>query len=633
MEHAVPELLLGRYRILRQLGAGGMGTVYQAEDLQLQRVVALKVPRFTGTASQQVKARERFLREVRLAARVRHAHVCTIHDAAEDQDLSFVIMEYVAGRSLDMHLREQGRFEDCRRAAEITAQVARALEAVHQCGIIHRDLKPANILLTETGEAKLADFGLALPRESEATLTPEGYVVGTPAYMAPEQLTDPAAVDGRSDVFSLGLVLYEMVVGLLPFRGTLREQLGQRLVCSIPPPSQLRAGLPPRLEAIIQKALARRPADRYASAAEMAGALDTWRQSPTRRPGRRYLLPAGLAAGAAALVLAGMLAFRPSNSVPTTSGVARVLTTATTGPGPTIADRPSRSMHLGYVNRAVIRSNEPRVVVTTPGNQVLFIDELTGNSNLRMSGHGPCQLWAVAISADGRDLLTGGDDNNIVLWDLELRQPVRVFTGHEQAIKRVSFTRDRDRIVSASDDGTVRTWDRTSGGEVKQFSAPMDGSTVNATTFSPDGKYFLSGRGDGHLDLYEVATGKMIQRWRGHEAAVSALAWSPDGKQVLSGSDDGRARLWDPFSKKMLADLKGHDQGVLLLEFVPGRRRALAAQRGGAVFFWDLDGARVIHRWDRHRFDVSSLTVLPTGKEFLSMSGHGELNFWALPPS
>jgi hypothetical protein len=264
---------LGRYRILECIGAGGMGTVSKAEDPQLQRVVAIKVPRRDLLVADR-RGVERFLREARAAARVHHPHVCPIHDVGEQDGLPYVVMAFVAGPALAERLRG-GRFEDAREAADLGRQIAAGLSAVHGCGIVHRDLKPGNVLL-DGGRAVLTDFGLARPEEAEQ-LTRVGAFLGTPAYVAPEQAAGEAEQVGPwSDLYSLGVVLYEMLTGRLPFEGPPLAVLARARTEAPPAPSRWRADLDPALEAIITRALAARPEERYRDAAALAADLGRW---------------------------------------------------------------------------------------------------------------------------------------------------------------------------------------------------------------------------------------------------------------------------------------------------------------------------------------------------------------------
>jgi hypothetical protein len=306
---------VGRYRLLHELGAGAMGAVYLAEDPQLGRRVAIKVPAFRGTSGGQPRDCQRFQREARAAAAVRHAHVCAIHDVGEQDGTPFVVMDYIDGCSLADRLRDDGRFDDCRAAVALAVQVAEGLVAVHEAGVIHRDLKPGNILLDKAGDAYLSDFGLARWQNNAERLTTDGDVVGTPAYMAPEQISEVqfGPVTPRTDVYSLGVVLYQMLTGRLPFleRDTMRL-LYQIMNDRPPPPRELCADLDPALEAIVQQAMAREPKDRYADARQFLAALRGWLNGtgvvdgPSSGRRRRWpLRAAGLLLGV--LLLGGVL--------------------------------------------------------------------------------------------------------------------------------------------------------------------------------------------------------------------------------------------------------------------------------------------------------------------------------------
>jgi serine/threonine protein kinase/tetratricopeptide (TPR) repeat protein len=251
-----------------------MGAVYLARDSQLDRLVALKVPLFGQAAEQAVV--ERFQREVRAAASIRHPHVCPIHDVGQVDGTVFMTMAYIEGKTLAQHV--QGRpSPSVRSAAELARKLALALEEAHRSGVIHRDLKPANIMLDHRGEPIVMDFGLAWrPTVPDVRLTQSGAVVGTIAYMSPEQLAGKTP-GPASDIYSLGVILYELLAGRLPFGGELLEMLTHIASDLPPPPSHWRSEIPPALDTICQKALAKAPADRQASmailAAELAGVL------------------------------------------------------------------------------------------------------------------------------------------------------------------------------------------------------------------------------------------------------------------------------------------------------------------------------------------------------------------------
>jgi serine/threonine-protein kinase len=261
--------LADRYRLDRELGRGGMATVYLAHDLKHDRDVALKVlrPELAVTLGP-----ERFQREIRLAARLQHPHILTVHDSGETGGLLWFTMPFVRGESLRDRLRRERQLP-VDEALRITREAALALDYAHQEGVVHRDIKPENILLTKDGSTLVADFGIARPLTGDAGLTETGLIVGTPAYMSPEQASGDKAADPRSDIYALGVVLYEMLAGEPPFTGPTAQAILTRRFTE-PPPSvrRARSSVPDAVDQAIQRALAPIAADRFTTAGEFARA-------------------------------------------------------------------------------------------------------------------------------------------------------------------------------------------------------------------------------------------------------------------------------------------------------------------------------------------------------------------------
>jgi predicted Ser/Thr protein kinase len=267
----------GRYRILKRLGQGGMGTVYLAHDSQLDRSVAVKVPHFRPEDG--LRALERFPIEARAAAALNHRNICRVHDAGQIDGVPYLTMAYIEGRSLSDLLRAKQPFAPAE-AAAVVRKLALALHEAHAQGVIHRDLKPSNILIDKHDEPVLMDFGLARKTgAAEARLTHSGLIMGTPAYMSPEQANGDLAVMGpAADIYSLGVILYELLAGRPPFRGPAATVLGQIMSATPQPPSAYRPDLDPALEAICLQAMAKNIADRYPSMAALADALTAYLQ-------------------------------------------------------------------------------------------------------------------------------------------------------------------------------------------------------------------------------------------------------------------------------------------------------------------------------------------------------------------
>jgi hypothetical protein len=267
-----PPERLGRYHILRELGRGAMGTVYLAHDSQLDRPVALKVPQFTAADGPEM--RQRFLSEARAAATIEHPNICPVYDVGEINGTPYLTMAYLQGQPLAQFL--EGRLPLPERpAASLVQQLTAALQAAHERGIIHRDLKPSNIQINQRGEPVLLDFGLARRlRQDGARLTQLGQPLGTPAYMSPEQVAGAVGLMGPGcDIYALGVILYQLLTGRLPFEGSIAEVLGRIVTQPPEPPSKHRPNLDPRLEVICLKALSKGVADRYASMRDLGAAL------------------------------------------------------------------------------------------------------------------------------------------------------------------------------------------------------------------------------------------------------------------------------------------------------------------------------------------------------------------------
>jgi hypothetical protein len=260
----------GRYEILAELGRGAMGVVYKAHDPQIGRVVALKTILLRGQEPEEEEEfRKRFLCEAQAAGRLQHPGIVAIYDAGQDEENQdpFIVLEFVGGESLNRILSREKKFS-LPRALQLAEEIAEALDYAHAQGVVHRDIKPANILVSEDGHAKIADFGIAQLNLAHFTLP--GRVLGTPAYMAPEQLSGEGA-DGRSDLFSVGVILYAMVTGHSPFQGNSATTVCFKVVNRDPmPASALDMDLPPALDTVISRAMAKDPAQRYQRGSELA---------------------------------------------------------------------------------------------------------------------------------------------------------------------------------------------------------------------------------------------------------------------------------------------------------------------------------------------------------------------------
>jgi formylglycine-generating enzyme required for sulfatase activity/serine/threonine protein kinase len=273
----------GRYRIIRALGKGAMGTVYLAEDTQLERRIALKTPHFTEDPTGEQM--ERFFREARAAGNLRHPNICPIHDFGQIDGKHYISMAYIEGRTLSAFIQPD-KPQTERQILIVVRKLALALQEAHDHGIVHRDLKPANIMVDKKGEPIIMDFGLAqhARRNDDIRLTQTGNILGTPAFMSPEQVEgEPDKIGSSTDQYSLGVILYELLTGQLPFRGSVVAVMGQILTAEPPRPSQLRSEMDQRVEALCLKMMAKNPSQRFESLKAVADELASILRSPASK--------------------------------------------------------------------------------------------------------------------------------------------------------------------------------------------------------------------------------------------------------------------------------------------------------------------------------------------------------------
>jgi serine/threonine protein kinase len=593
---------VSHYRILSRLGGGSMGVVYEAEDARLGRHVALKfLPEDTA---QSPAALERFKRESRTASALNHPHICTIHDIGEHERRPFIVMERMKGKTLKHWI--EGKRMPLEQVVELGVQMADALEAAHGAKIVHRDLKPANVFVTDRGEAKLLDFGLAkLTGLEKDDLSPEaetaardndlslpGLTLGTVAYMSPEQ-AHGEEVDGRSDLFSLGVVLYEMATGRLPFPGkTSAEVFNGILSHAPPPPSGLNAAIPPRLEEIILKALEKDRETRYQTAADLRADLKRLKrdsesassgfhvpgkpaalQKARRGRSRPWALIA-LAGAVPLLMLVALLGRLPGAPRPFLAtarfthltdqpGLETSPSLAPDGKSIVYASRISSNWDI-YLQRvdgqkainltadAVEDDTEPRF--SPDGSQVafrsersgggLFVMGATGESVRRISTFGYNPSW----SPEGKRVVCATErvDDPKHRWSSSTLWVVDLGTGDTRQLTST----DAVQPDWSPNGFRIAYWAMASSGQRDLFTIPAEGGPPTAVTddspldwnpvWSVDGEhlFFSSDRG-GSMNLWRIPVHEKTGRLLGAPEAVTTpssdagfLSFSADGSML-----------------------------------------------------------------------------------------------------
>jgi serine/threonine protein kinase len=574
---------LGGFNVVGVVGRGGMGIVLQAVDTCLQRDVALKIldPQF----SQDELARTRFCREARAAASISHENVVAIHYVEEDEEkgIPFLVMELITGESLEQKLLREGALP-LREIVRIGMQTAAGLAAAHEKGLIHRDIKPGNILLEQSGQrVKLTDFGLAKAAE-DVRLTRSGLVAGTPLYMSPEQASGEE-LDARSDLFSLGVVLYELATGQPPFNGKTPLAVLKQVTESTPVPLKERnPELPDWFVQIVDHLLAKKPADRFQSARQVADTLEHfW---ALLKSSETVACPKKKAASLWKTI---------------TLGVAAGLLTLT----------------LGAVGVYYLLPGRDRREDAIPAPVHVFKNNNAG------------ALWSLELSRDGKYLAMGNDNGTVKFWDMAADKLLWELKAHNGPIWALALSPDGQYFATGSDDGNATIWNMKT--REKAHVLPDSGS-VRSMAFDREGKTLLTGDRKGKIKIWNVQSGAKLIEKAAHIGLVVAVAFAPDGKTIASAGSDATIKIWDAAAATAgpIVTLSGHESGVYGIAFAPTGRYLASGSWDHSVRLWDLDSASQAAKFDAHSQDVWSVAFNKDGTLFASAGEDQMVRIWSV---
>lgn len=738
--------ILGDYRIVREIGRGGMGVVYEAEQVSLGRKVALKVLPFA--AAMDHKQLQRFQNEARAAASLRHPNVVQVHFFGCERAVHFYAMDYIEGQTLAELIHHQrrrqgledavpqvagravsnladimsnGRFaqaqassgpelptaeqahdrtpeqlcgdEACgppaaetkrtlqltisterpaeshaffRSIAAIGIQVAEALDYAHQHGLIHRDVKPSNVILDNAGKPWITDFGLART-EGEANLTLTGEMLGTLRYMSPEQIeARRGIVDHRTDVYSLGATLYELLTLEPAYVETRRAALLHSVLQHEPvPPRRINRAIPTELETIVLKALEKDPADRYGTAQELADDLRRFldrRPIAARRPSlaerfrkwcqRNATLVAAAAplwlVGAVALAVAAVLIIDGRNTVRRERELRERQSLVARN-----AERSIRqNRYVVNINLAAQMWNVGEYGKAREDLTRCFPqedeDDLRGvewNYLWRLCHSLPQPLgrhdgpaYTACFSPDGALLATGGDDG-VRVWEYPSGKPVAWLREHTRDVNRFGFSRDGRLMAVARDDRAVNLWDTSTWKVWKTIHAR---SPVVSTDFTPDGSLLWvveraaidDPRSAVSVNFFDTATWEKHWAISENLAGLTGGAFSPDGRQSAAVFINGSVQLWDPVAKSQLWTESHTHLPLVAAAFSPTRPLLASGSFDGEIFVTDLAAgkARPIDRLRRHRAPVQFLEFTSQGNQLVSASRDRTIRVWEFVP-
>jgi WD40 repeat protein len=580
------------YEILAEVGRGGMGVVYRATDLARNREVALKVILKERLANPE--ALRRFRREAQAAARLSHPNIVAVYDYDEDGDTHYLAMEFVPGVTLQK-LVEQSGPPAVAHACDFVRQIALGLQHAAEQSLVHRDIKPSNVMAVMPGPrlpprplVKLLDMGVAriyqgrdYPDDSVTTLTRDGVVIGTPDYVAPEQLEDPHGADIRADLYSLGCTFYFLLTGQVPFPGgTLLQKLDRQRWEHPHAVDQLRPEIPAAVAAVVRRLMAKHPDDRYRTPGEAAAALEQLARTGTLPAGHQpeALHELRTFTGHSGLVLD--VCFLPDGRFAVSAATDRTIRLWDVTEGAEVR-RVCDSLHeIGCLAVSPTTGH----VFAGQGVGVRVYDAQAGREVQRLAGHTDAVRCA-CVSGDGRLALTAGDDRTVRVWDLQTGREAQRFTKHRARITGVALSPDGERAVSGGHDQTLRLWETASGRELRTFAVPR--GPLLCVAFSPDGRTVASGHFDTTVRLWDAEGGREERRFTGHRQMVSQVLLAPGGV-VLSASYDQTVRGWDAASGSELWCGAGHAGPVAGLALSPDGASLLSGSFDQTLRLWLL---------------------------------------------
>jgi hypothetical protein len=604
------DLIGGRYRLVRQVGQGGMGTVWQARDELLDRTVAIKqLASPFGTAAERAEQVERIRREARMAARLDHTGVVRVYDIIDWTGSPAIVMEYVKGRSLAVRLRESGALT-VQETVALGIALLDALRHAHGAGVVHRDLKPDNVLLDDA-RVVITDFGIARPLDGATALTRPGAIIGTPAFMAPEQI-EGREVTAASDLWSLGVTLFTAVEGDQPFKGETMAQLCVAVLTQPMPAPRYAGELTPLLEALLVKNPEARAnaqwAAQFLAAAAVPGALAAETSTVFEVPSVGAGAPT-LTEPAPAQVPGGPPAFanEPTATAPPTAADpdepkpqpsprlrrrAVVITLACTVVAaavivPLVLAAPDTPRaHTGALAVTHTGSASPKGSASPTGSASSALAAFTDPGG---------SMTTMAVAPNGTILAMGTGNGSIYLWNMTTRKISATLTDpNSYGVSAVAFAPNSTTLAVGDNNGNTYLWNAGTGKNIRTLIESQSTETVTALAFAPDGTTLAGGAGGqgvGTVYVWNTTTGTNTNTFNDpsfDSVIARAIAFAPGGTTLAIGDGRGTVYLWNTATGNTTATFTTPDgSGTSALAFSPSGSTLAVGTGSGKAFLWN----------------------------------------------
>jgi len=627
-------ILNQRYQVLEHIGNGGMGAVYHARDMRLDNSVAVK-RMLLSPAPERVAA---FQREARLLARLHHPALPAVHDHFAEQGDHFLVMEYIEGQDLAELLRANGGPFDARTVLAWADLLLDALHYLHkqQPAVIHRDIKPHNLKLAPNGQIMLLDFGLAKGAAGANGTDHDGRSVhGYTLQYAPFEQIRGAGTDARSDLYALAATLYHLLAGVPPPNAPTRMTAQVDKQPDPLPPLNIRVpAMPSTIDAALRKALAMKPEDRHASAAELRAELRAVPAPPPAPPfvpaqPRAQPAPAPPASESADSV---SLPAAPRAPAPARTSPLLILALV-------ISVFMLLLMLLMVAAQAVgmrfpppfdIINNPARLVTIAVPAYVVLLALLAIRSNLRRRSRRALGIHAdtilsVAFAPNGELLGSAANDGAIHIWRVSSAAPI-VCRGHRGPVRQISFTPASDLLISGADDGTVRIWQTRDGAQ--QSVLHEHSGRISCIAVAASSPLLASAATDGTIILWGLRERAPLHTLQGHPLGTVGLALSPDGSRLASAGEDGKIRIWSTRSGAIVHTLAEHTDAVCEIMFSPDGRTLASCARDTSVRLWRVRDGRLLHTLGEHTLPVSGIAFHPSGELLASRSEDATVRLW-----